>query len=401
MKRSADQAFTPAVPASGVFKPSANAVLDPKAYFAQFQQAALAGQYLAPPGTVAITPPAAAAASTAPAPGEKSEVHLQVEAASAVKCAGIIRDRGSNFTTVVAIEALATLATKSSYKLREELLGQAHVKKLCDRVRGFLVEPPPGLTLDLASKAGWSLTRFPEEVLGDKAATLAPLAKMLGAANPGTGWHVNTASKVLGVLAKAEVSQGNSCIMQHTALVSLVIKELVRDRGLKIKHLSQEELVNMLGSLAKARIHVPRKGETKKDSCLGTVRMEANDELYFDYATKRIIEEVNTMDGRLVAEVAHIHAQAGIRNEALFKAICPRIMAKQKELDVKTMGRCIKAYARFMIPLREESQGFRTMAVVAKGDFIRPSDKPKKIGGPKKYDQPVPLYEKTQVHGRG
>merc|ERR1719235_2855732 len=86
------------------------------------------------------------------------------------------------------------------------------------------------------------------------------------------------------------------------------------------------------------------------------------------------------MDVRLVADVAHVHAQAGVRDEKLFKAICPRIMAKQKELDEKAMGRCIKAYARFMIPLREEAQGFRTMAVVAKGDFIRPSDKPKKEG---------------------
>lgn len=388
MKRSASEAFAPQVPASGVFQPGASAMMDPKAYFAAFQQASLSGQALAPPGTpAAMLAPQAAAASTAPAPAEeKSEVHQQVEAASAVRCASIVKDKGANFTTVVAIEALSTMATKSSYKLREELLKQAHVKKLCERVAKVLAAPPSGLSLETLSRAAWSLVRFPAEVLGAPATTLGPAARLLGAACASGGWPADTASRLLWCLAKAEI------ILQHKQIVSQVVREFTRDLGRRVPELSQEGLVNMLSAIAKARQHT-------KTGDLGTVRLEANDELFFSYASKRIIAESETMDVRLVADVAHIHAQAGLRDEKLFKAICPRVMAKQKELDEKAMGRCIKAYARFMIPLREEAQGFRTMAVVAKGDFIRPSDKPKK-DGKKKYDHPVALYAQTQLHTR-
>lgn len=371
MKRTAAEAF--AAPAGAVFQPSANAMLDPKAYFAQFQQAAVTGHAMAPPGTVV---PAAAAASTAPAPSEaKSEVQQQVEAASAVKCASIVKDKGANFTTIVAVEALSTMATKSSYKLREELLRQPHVKKLCERVRNLLAKPPAGLSLELLSRAAWCLARFPDEVLGTPAATLGPLARLLASSS---GWHGDTASQILWCLTKAEI------IIQHKPLVTQVVKELAgRDKGRRVAELSQEALVNMLSSITKARVYIPMKGQQQ------TVRLEANDELYFSLASKRIIAETDGMDVRLVGDVAHVHAEA----------ICPRIMEKQKDLDEKAMGRCIKAYARFMIPLREEAQGFRTMAVVAKGDFIRPSEKPKKVG-PKTYDKPVALYGKTQVHSR-
>jgi len=395
MKRTAADAFSPAVvsadiaaAASGFFQPSKNAMLDPKAYFAQFQQAAMQGKALAAPGTVAVAP---AAASTAPAPGAdaKTEIQQQVESASAIRCANLVKDKGANFTTVVAIAALSTMATKSSYKLREELLGQPAVKNLCERVRNTLSSPPAGLGLELLTKAAWCLTRFPDEVMGAKAETLGSLARQLASADPNTGWSANTASKVLWCLTKADV------ITAHKALVTQVLKELLRDKARRVPELSHEEMVNMLTTIAKSRVHLTkRKGENQ------TVRLEANDELYFELASKRICAEAMKMDVRVVAEVAHVHAEAGIRDEKLFKAICPRIMEKSKDLDTKTMAKCIKAYARFMIPLREEAQGFRTMAVVAKGDFIRPSDKPKKTG-PKTYDQPIPLYAKTQLHSRG
>lgn len=381
--------------AADAFAPVGNAMFDPKAYFAQFQQAAMNGQSLSVPGTVA--PAAAAVASTALAE-EKSELHIQVESKSmsAVRCAAIVKEKGNNFTTVVAIAALTTMSTKSSYKLREDLLRQPHVKKLCERVQKLLAAPSAGLPLDLLAQAAWSLVRFPNEVMGTPSVTLGPLAKMLAAANPGTGWQPNTASQVLFCLTKGEI------IVQYKVLVSQVVKELVRDNGLKVGKLSHEELVNMLSTISKARVYIPNKDEKKQKMSreMIHVRCEANDEAYFQYASKRICAESGEMDVRLVATVAHIHSEAGIRDEKLFKAVCPRIMEKSKDLDEKSMGRAIKAYARFMIPLREEAQGFRTMAVIAKGDFIRPSDKPKKTG-PRTFDQPIPLYEKTQLHSRG
>merc|ERR1711879_304619 len=105
--------------------------------------------------------------------------------------------------------------------------------------------------------------------------------------------------------------------------------------------------------------------------------------------------------GRLIAELIHSHNETGIKNESLFGTCAPRIIAKQKELNEKSMGKVIKAYTRFMIPLREEQQGFRTMAIVAKGDFIRPSEKPKRGSRKQNFDHPVALYAQTPVHSRG
>jgi len=397
MKRSAEEAFSTVAPSpsplppppprtpTAAFQPSAAAMLDPKAYFAQWQQQSLAyGQGAVPaapvvPGGGFVEP----SSSSSPM---KSEVQQQVEAASAVKCAAIVKEKGMNFTSAVAIEALRTMATKSSFKLREELLRQPHVRKLCERVVKIVSAPPAGLSVEQLTWAGWSLVRFPKEVLEDAGSSLGSLARSLGRASP-SAWNADTASKALWSLAKADV------IAQHKLLVSQVVQEFIRDLGRRVMELSHEALVNMLWAVAVARRH-------KHAGDHPTVHMEANDELLFSYASKRISSEIDSIDARLLAELAHTHSEGGIKNAALFKAMCPKILAKQKEIGEKEMGRAIKAYTRFMLPLKEEPQGFRTMAVVQKGDFIRPSDKPKKEGR-KTFDHPVALYPKTQVHARG
>jgi len=381
MKRTAAEAFAPA--AGGVFKPDAAAMFDPKAYFAQWQQAAFSGQAMAAPGPQGSA--MATAGAMAPAPGEKSELVQQLEAASAVRCAAIVKEKGQNFTLPVAIEALSTMATKSSFKLREELLKQKHVRGLCDRVQKAVQAPPPGLTLELLARASWCLMRFPDEVLVDSKVTFAAVARMLASAAP-TEWHSDVASKILWVLAKADI------IGQYKHIASQVVKELIRDMGRRVAEPSHEALIDLLWSVARARRHI-RAGDHQ------TVHVEANDEQLFDYAAKRIANEIEQIDVRLLAEVAHTHAEIGIKDAKLFQALCPKIMAKQKDLNEATMARVIKAYARFMLPLKEEAQGFRTMAVVSKGDFIRPSEKPKREGK-KTYDHPVALFDKTQVHAR-
>merc|ERR1711971_90730 len=88
--------------------------------------------------------------------------------------------------------------------------------------------------------------------------------------------------------------------------------------------------------------------------------------------------EVDTIDVACLAEIVHTHHEIGLMNEELFKAICPRIIAKKGDLREDVMAKVINAYTRFMVPLTDKPQGFRTMAVVQKGDFVRPSDKPKK-----------------------
>jgi len=381
MKRNAEQAFQ-----APAFQPSKSAMLDPKAYFAQYTQQAYAAAVAPKTGAAAVGVASAAAA----AEPEKSEIHKEVMEASAVKCASIVKEKGANFTTTVAIEALNTMGTKSSYKLREELFKQPQVKKLCSRVKELVTRPPSGFSFATVTKAAWCLSRFPDEALGeDKGATLKATANVL-MSTPPTTWIADDASKVLWVLAKAD---NGAVILEHKNLVTKVLTELVRDKGRRVQHLSHEAMVQLCHAIARARRHI-KKGD------LQTIHSEVCDSEYFDFVAARVEAELDTIDVKLLADLIHTHNEIGLKNEKLFKTICPRIIANDKQLNTKSMGEVIKAYTRFMIPLREEQQGFRTMAIVAKGDFIRPSDKPKREGK-KVFEKPIPLYEKTQLHARG
>lgn len=378
MKRNANRAFeddgSHGAPPGKVFKPTSDALMDPMAYFTQWQQAAHSA-------AVSMTQRPAV-----PSPAEKSDVHKQVEECSAVKCASIVKEKAQNFTTAVALAAMTTMATKSSFKLREELFRQPHVRKLCQRMQETLRRPPDGVTLEQMAEMAWCLTRFPPEALGgDARSCLAAVAYALGS---GARWSVDVASKVIWSLAKADV------VGYHKQLVSKIVAELVANQGRRVNELTDEALMNVLWSVTRARRVPP-----KKPGQPAAVHKEANDEELFKLASKRVIANCDAIDVKLLADLVHTHAEVGIRDEPLFKAMGVRICAKQKELREDIMGRVIKAYTRFMIPLREEQQGFRTLAIVQKGDFIRPSDKPKKTG-PRTYDHPVALFEKTQVHAR-
>jgi len=379
MKRSVADAFgaagTPAPAAPQVFAPTPNAMIDPKAYFMQWQQQAAAVAPSAAPATGAVV--------------EKTEVHRSVEDASAVKCAGIVKEKGQNFTTVVAIEALHTMAMKSSYKLREELLRQPHVRKVCERIMKILQAPPASLSIELLVRAAWSLQRFPDEVRGDAKATFDPVARAF-ASSAHAEWSEDIASKLVWILAKADIISG------YQPLISQIVAALVRDQCRRVPKLSHEGLANLLWALARGRRHMKK---DFKEKGISTIRVEANDYELFAAASKRIIAEVETWDVRLLAEITHTHHEVGIKDEPLMKAMCPRIIGKQKELSTDAMSKVVKAYSRFMVPLREESQGFRTLAVVGTGDFIRPSDKPKKKK--KTYDQPEALYPNTPLHASG
>lgn len=365
-------------------------MFDPKAYFAQFQQqAASSGQAPAPFGAPVAAPAAAPSASSAAPAGagtEKSEIHRQVEeASSAIRCAAIVKEKGHNFTTAVAIEALHTMAVKSGLDLRKDLLKQVHVRKLCERVEGLVQKPPAGLGLENLARAAWCVARFPREGQPEPEVLLGATARVLSS-TPVANWEMDSAGKVLWSLAKAGV------IQSHKALVSQVVAELVRDKGRRIAQLSEEGLINLLWSVARARLH-------RKEGDHNTVRIEANDELLFSMAGARVISDVDKFEVFSLAELAHTHAEIGIKNEQLFKAMCPVIIGRMKELREDVMARVIQAYTRFMLPLKEDAQGFRTMAVVAKGDFQRPSEKPKKRAK-LVYEHPVALYPATQVHAR-
>lgn len=399
MKRTAAEAFGEGAlaPSAAAFHPTGAALLDPRAYFAQWQQ----GQMTAPPPlasqsgatrsgamvSASSTYGGGAAASGAAVAGETQH---EVATVSAVRCAAIVKEKGVNFTLRTQVEALFTMATKSSFKLREELVKQPHVRKLCGKVLECVRQPPPSIAQDLPlmAKAVWSLARFPEDVHGEAQQFLNPAARLLGATLTSTPspWEAESATKVLWCLARKEA------IYPHKQLVSQVVKEMVKDKGARVNHLSHEGLNNLLFSIARARLH-NHKGDHR------TVQLEENDELLFDLVAQRVTREIDTVGVHLLGDLVHTHAEVGLRKEAFFRAICPRILKDQQELRGDVMAKIIKAYTRFMIPLKEEPQGFRTMAVVAKGDFMRPSDKPKRTGK-KTFDKPQSLFPRTQLHSR-
>merc|ERR1711920_23988 len=107
--------------------------------------------------------------------------------------------------------------------------------------------------------------------------------------------------------------------VENKKLTSKVVQELVKDKGLRIRELSHKGLVDLLWAIARARRHI-HEGDHP------TVHTEANDQLLFQLAAKRIIAELETVDVWSLADLAHTHAEIGIRDETLFKAICPRII---------------------------------------------------------------------------
>ncbi|CAE7501709.1 unnamed protein product [Symbiodinium sp. CCMP2592] len=349
-------------------------MLDPKAYFAQWQAAAQ---------QAATIPQLSPEEDT-----EQDAVLQQVSSLSAVRCAAHVKEKGQNFTSLVAIEALCTMATKSSFKLREDLFRQPHVKALCKKIQELLSQPPPALDLRDLSRAAEALAKFPEEARGNAAMSMGAIANSMSQLNT-TDWSADTASKLLWSMARC--GDGEE-IRKNKHVVSHVVKELVRDKGRRIQELSYDGLVHLLWAVAKARIQ--KRGVDRQ-----TVHTQESDNFLFQLTSRRICDEIDRIPVTLLADVVQIHHEIGIKNERLFRAICPKIVSKQKELREDQMAKCIKAYTRFMIPLKEQAQGFRTMAIVQKGDFLRPSDKPKPMGK-KTYEKPQALYPDTQLHSK-
>jgi len=368
MKRSAEEAF------GGTFQPSGAALMDPKAYFAQWQQAAAAEAVVAEEKANAFV--------------EKSELQQQLETVSAVKCASIVQEKGQNFSPVVAIEALCTMAKKSSFKLREDLFKQPHVRQLCKRVQEILKARPGNVDMFDISRAAEALAKFPDDARGDAAVSVGAVANSLSNLKS-SDWSADSAAKLLWSLAR--YGKGEE-IKKHKQAVSHVVKELVRDKGRRVHDLSYEGLTHILWAVTRARFQ-------KRTGDLQSVHTEDGDNLLFQIAAKRVIDEIDRFPVTLLADIIYTHHEIGIRNERLFRVICPKIVSKQNEIREDQMAKCIKAYARFMIPLKEEAQGFRTMAVVQKGDFLRPSDKPKPQGK-KTFDKPQALYPEPMLHAK-
>ncbi|CAE7533741.1 CPK2 [Symbiodinium natans] len=370
------------------------AVMDPKAYFAQWQAAAqdavlqqavvchVCREWLLECGLVLVHVKLSCTNDC---------TMSEVSSLSAVRCAAHVKElclgplalghswAARNFAWGVG-EGPELHFPRPLHNGNQELIqiegGSFQVKALCKKIQELLHQPPPAIDLKDLSRAARALAKFPEEARGNAAMSMGAIANSMSRLST-SDWSADTASKLLWSLARC--GNGEE-IQKHKHVVSHVVKELVRDKGRRIKELSYDGLTHLLWAVAKARIH-KRAGDRQ------TVHTQESDNFLFQLAARRIMDEIERIPVTLLAEVIQIHHEIGIRNEKLFRVICPKIVSNKKELRDDQMAKCIKAYMRFMIPLKEEAQGFRTMAVVQKGDFLRPSDKPKPQGK-KTFDKP-------------
>eukprot|EP00913_Durusdinium_trenchii_P027202 g25522.t1 len=231
----------------------------------------------------------------------------QIESVSAVKCASIVQEKGQNFSPVVAIEALCTMAKKSSFKLREDFVDMFDI-----------------------SRAAEALAKFPDDARGDAAQSVGAVANSLSRLKT-TDWTADSAAKLLWSLAR--YGKGEE-IQKHKQAVSYI--ELVRDKGRRVHELSYEALTHMLWAVARARLQ-------KRTGDLQSVHTEESDGLLFQIATRRVIDEIDRFPVSLLADIIYTHHEIGIKNERLFRVICPKIVSKQNEIREDQMAKCIKA----------------------------------------------------------
>eukprot|EP00746_Dinoflagellata_sp_MGD_P008088 gnl/MRDRNA2_/MRDRNA2_116128_c0_seq1.p1 gnl/MRDRNA2_/MRDRNA2_116128_c0~~gnl/MRDRNA2_/MRDRNA2_116128_c0_seq1.p1 ORF type:complete len:438 (-),score=98.99 gnl/MRDRNA2_/MRDRNA2_116128_c0_seq1:73-1386(-) len=166
-----------------------------------------------------------------------------------------------------------------------------------------------------------------------------------------------------------------------------------KDEGKAAKAMTPQALVDLSARISYSRLH--RYGENSPR----TVRHAPEDPETFEWIAHQVISSVSSFSGPQLCAVATNFARIGIANKALFEAMAPRILARQKQIGERIMGNAIKAYRKFAFPLAPEKQGWRTIAKVCKGDFQRPSDKPK--AAKQTFDKPVPLLRVWGAGGRG
>jgi hypothetical protein len=92
---------------------------------------------------------------------------------------------------------------------------------------------------------------------------------------------------------------------------------------------------------------------------------------------------------KILIDCVCIFALFGFKDEKLFATLTPIFLKNRARIGEKEFNDVMQAYIKFNLPFREGAVGMRQVAIVAKGDFMRPSDKPRRAKF--KYDRPEPL----------
>lgn len=374
MKRTADQAFAAEFGTSGQkFMPS-----DPKAYYAQWcksmKMAASSGASACGSSSVMGDTMSVGLTSIS---ADRDGLIATLEESSAHKCVELLRGKVDTINPVAAVAGLMVMATKSSIKLREELMKLATVKNLHNRVTKMIKDPNNFLykqPLRTVIRACYAVGKMVGEKCEDKA--LFDVAIKKTTEQPLKMWSADELSQMLWAMAKAEVIAQD----KHRAFVDKVVTEIISYS--RVKEFSVQSIVDLCWAISKARYFEVHESPT--------VRQGHDDQELFEAIAKRVQDNKEDFTAVQAAELACHYGRIGIKLPDFMDALSQRIMAKQKDISDERLAATITVYRKFMLPLKDPAQGFRTMAVVVKGDFVRPSDKPKKKK--QEFDKPVALF---------
>lgn len=306
----------------------------------------------------------------------KNEILTKIEeATTAMNVYKAIQGQCASLNNSTAVEALFKIANVGTMKFRQELVKQQEIVRLGDRIKGLL-KSNACQPFELMSKAVYAVSKMGFLGPNDKQVLEVPTAWAMKIPE---AQYVNLPSNGIGRffwgLARAEVV--------NDANKKDFLKKMVKEASdpVRVRQLDLSVLSELLHAVAQFR--------TLKHGKQDTIHVEASDERLFAEVAKRVIANVDSMTPNQLVNICHNFAEIGIRNEELFNIVCPALLKRKDEIRAEEMARVVQAYARFQIPLREQAQGFRNVAIVAKGDFLRPSEKPK---GRKKF-----TYERPDV----
>ncbi|CAD7956052.1 unnamed protein product [Amoebophrya sp. A120] len=188
--------------------------------------------------------------------------------------------------------------------------------------------------------------------------------------------------------------------LQKLALDKGLIRTLYHDvvRGQQIADMESAQVCELAYAVAKFNQLYTQTLASKNDlsaaAGLGIAHREPVEEQVFNKISEKIQMSKDSISLKHLADIVSVYALFGLKDEQLFHSLAPIFLTEKAKgkLNDFDFQQTLKAYIKFNLPLREEAQGFRNIAVIGKGDFTRPSDKPKKEKFA--YHRPEPLQDR-------
>ena len=125
---------------------------------------------------------------------------------------------------------------------------------------------------------------------------------------------------------------------------------------------------------------------------LGIAHREPQEEKVFQMIGQEILRRNPAQFPlKTLADIVASYANFGLKDKHLFEAIAPVLIKNRGKLSDHDFQAVMQSYIKFNLPFREETVGFRNVAVKQVGGFNRPAEKPKKDKFV--YTRPEPLRD--------